>query len=56
MFNIRTAFTALLGAAALSTVAAIPTISAVGSKFFTSDGNQWFIKGELPHELLHQPS
>lgn len=24
---------------------ALPTISAVGSKFFTSDGNQFFIKG-----------
>ncbi|KIW46649.1 uncharacterized protein PV06_02305 [Exophiala oligosperma] len=28
-----------------STVTAIPTITAVGSKFFTSDGNQFFIKG-----------
>ena len=25
--------------------AATPTISAVGSKFFTSDGNQFYIKG-----------
>ena len=24
----------------------IPTISAVGSKFFTSEGDQWFIKGK----------
>ena len=27
-------------------IAAIPTISAIGSKFFTSDGNQFYIKGE----------
>lgn len=26
-------------------VMAIPTLSAVGSKFFTSDGDQFFIKG-----------
>jgi 1,3-beta-glucanosyltransferase GAS1 len=37
---------ALLFAAICTTVQAIPTISAVGSKFFTSDGNQFFIKGE----------
>jgi hypothetical protein len=29
-----------------SLVAAVPTISAVGSKFFTSDGNQFFVKGQ----------
>lgn len=29
-----------------SLVAAVPTISAVGSKFFTSDGDQFFIKGQ----------
>jgi hypothetical protein len=33
---------ALAGAA---TVNAIATISAKGSKFFTSDGNQFYIKG-----------
>lgn len=32
-------------AALVSTVLAIPTISAVGSKFFTSDGKQFYIKG-----------
>lgn len=26
-------------------VSAIQTISQVGSKFFTADGNQWFVKG-----------
>lgn len=31
--------------AALPFTFAIPTVTAVGSKFFTSDGNQWFIKG-----------
>lgn len=33
---------ALAGAAA---VAAIPTISVKGSKFFTSDGDQFYVKG-----------
>ena len=28
-----------------SIVHAIPTITAKGSKFFTSDGNQFFLKG-----------
>ena len=31
--------------AGLATVSAIPTISVKGSKFFTSDGDQFFIKG-----------
>ena len=31
--------------AVLATVSAIPTISVKGSKFFTSDGDQFFIKG-----------
>ncbi|KIW94023.1 uncharacterized protein Z519_05339 [Cladophialophora bantiana CBS 173.52] len=35
----------LVLAAICATINAIPTISAVGSKFFTSDGNQFFIKG-----------
>jgi hypothetical protein len=36
-----------LGLALCSTLAAgVPTITAVGSKFFTSDGNQFFIKGQ----------
>ena len=29
----------------ISLVSAIPTISTKGSKFFTSDGNQFFLKG-----------
>lgn len=29
----------------LPLTAAIPTISQKGQKFFTSDGNQWFVKG-----------
>lgn len=35
---------ALVGSLATS-VAAISTISTKGSKFFTSDGNQFFVKG-----------
>ena len=35
----------LLVALICATVKAIPTLSVVGSKFFTSDGNQFFIKG-----------
>lgn len=35
----------------LATVSAIPTISVKGSKFFTSDGDQFFIKG-IAYQLL----
>lgn len=31
----------------LLSVDAIPTISAVGNKFFDSEGRQWFIKGKV---------
>lgn len=37
--------------AALATVNAIPTISAKGSKFFTSDGNQFYVKG-IAYQLV----
>jgi hypothetical protein len=37
---------ALAVTAGLSCVNAIPTISAKGSKFFTSDGNQFYVKGK----------
>ena len=30
-----------------SIVHAFPTLTAKGSKFFTSDGNQFFLKGKL---------
>jgi hypothetical protein len=39
----------------VSNVLAVPKISAVGSKFFTSDGNQFYIKGMRdvhPNRLL----
>ena len=36
------------------TAAAIPTISAIGSKFFDSKGNQFFIKGTL-YSVLQLP-
>lgn len=49
-------FTTLGAVAALAAAAnAIPTISAKGSKFFTSDGNQFFIKGTI-HELVSTDS
>jgi hypothetical protein len=41
--NLCLAVFCLLGL--VSNVLAIPKISAVGSKFFTSDGNQFYIKG-----------
>jgi 1,3-beta-glucanosyltransferase GAS1 len=37
-------FSVLCGAA---TTYAVPTIEALGNKFFTSDGSQFFIKGML---------
>jgi len=37
-------FTALLAV----TVQSIPTISITGTKFFTSEGDQFFIKGITP--------
>lgn len=40
---------ALINTALLAS--AIPKISAVGAKFFTEDGNQYFIKGRLDHVL-----
>jgi hypothetical protein len=40
---------ALAAIASLSGVNAIPTIEAKGSKFFTSDGNQFYVKGKLSH-------
>jgi 1,3-beta-glucanosyltransferase GAS1 len=39
-----------------SLVAAVPTISAVGSKFFTSDGNQFFVKGRSFFMHVGSPS
>lgn len=38
-----------------SIVHAIPTITTKGSKFFTSDGNQFFLKGmqKPPHRTSH---
>jgi hypothetical protein len=41
---------ALAIASLTASVGAIPTIEAKGSKFFTSDGNQFYVKGKLlPH-------
>ncbi|MCJ1473742.1 hypothetical protein MMC13_002393 [Lambiella insularis] len=36
---------AIIATAAIRSTFALPTISQVGSKFFTSDGNQFYIKG-----------
>lgn len=46
LFN---SFVAVL--AILPAITAIPTITTKGSKFFTSDGNQFFIKGI--HSTIH---
>lgn len=44
---VRISTTLALSAIACATgVNGIPTISAKGSKFFTSDGNQFFVKGK----------
>lgn len=40
---------ALFALAGLATVNAIPTISVKGTKFFTSEGDQFFVKGESPY-------
>jgi hypothetical protein len=48
---------ALAALAGVTAVAAIPTISVKGSKFFTSDGNQFYVKGKQPTStasLLHE--
>lgn len=42
----RSAFSSVLSLALAATVSALPTVSVKGSKFFTSDGNQFFVKGE----------
>jgi hypothetical protein len=44
MVRFTTAFAAIAG---LTAVSAIPTISVKGSKFFTSEGNQFYVKGEF---------
>lgn len=43
---------ALTAIAGLSGVNAIPTIEAKGSKFFTSDGNQFYVKGNLSRSSI----
>lgn len=40
-------------AALIASANAIATISTKGSKFFTSDGDQWYIKGSLSHPEHH---
>ncbi|MCJ1391319.1 hypothetical protein MMC18_004182 [Xylographa bjoerkii] len=45
MFTQLFSVTAILATIAIHTASAIPTISQVGAKFFTSDGNQFYIKG-----------
>jgi hypothetical protein len=35
------------------TVSALPKISAVGSKFFTEDGDQFYVKGPFLVSELH---
>lgn len=45
-----------LALAILPSIFAIPTITAVGSRFFTSDGDQWFIKGQFSPIYVLGPS
>lgn len=45
MFTKLISTAALVAIAAVQIVSAISTIEAVGSKFFTSDGHQFYIKG-----------
>lgn len=46
---------AALAAAGGVVEAALPTIEAVGNKFFTKDGNQFFMKGGvLPQHYVRQ--
>lgn len=49
MAGIRLFLTLL--SALLAVAQAIPTISITGSKFFTSDGKQFYVKGTI---LLHE--
>ena len=52
MVSIRLFAAASIAALAVNNVSAISTISAVGSKFFTSDGKQFYIKGNSIY-LVH---
>ena len=47
MFFNAVLIVATVAITAFQTVSTIPTISAVGAKFFTSDGNQFYIKGMI---------
>jgi hypothetical protein len=51
MFSKVLATAGLLASFAVSVVNAVPTIEAVGAKFFYSNGTQYFIKG-MPIPLL----
>jgi hypothetical protein len=56
MFSNALATAGLLAGFAISLVGAAPTISAVGNKFFYSNGTQYFLKGtaalQLPRALF----
>lgn len=45
----------LLAGLQAATVGAIPTISAVGSKFFYENGTQYFLKGTLESTRIDLP-
>ena len=45
---------AVLAAINMASAADMPTISAVGAKFFFSNGTQYYIKGkQLPSQLMY---
>lgn len=49
--GVKSALLLALAAFNVTTTWAIPTIEAVGSKLFTSDGNQFFMKGRTNQYL-----
>jgi len=54
MFSSTLAIAGLLAVGAVNTVnAAVPTISALGNKFFYSNGTQYFMKGEHSCQVWH---
>ena len=43
---------ALAASTTIRSVAAIPKVSVTGAKFFTDDGNQFYLKGVFTHLIV----